>query len=336
MAKVCSIGGQAVMEGVMMKSPTGVAMAVRRADGTIATSYDNWTTRAKKGTFLGLPIIRGVVTFIESLSTGMTTLTESAKLAGEDIDEEPTRFEKWLSEKLGKSVESVVVGIAVLLAVVLSVGLFFLLPLGISSLIFGGLADVAGVWKSLTEGLIRLIIFIGYIMLCASIKDVKRTFMYHGAEHKTIACYEAEEELTPDNAMKHSRPHPRCGTNYLFLVMAVSILFFAAIGWNASFALRLVMRIAFLPIVAGLSYEVLRFAAKYDNAFTRIIRAPGMALQRITTKEPTEDMLEVAITAFNLALDPNYNNKQADAAAAETNAEAEEKAEAAQAPAKAE
>ena len=336
MAKVCSIGGQAVMEGVMMKSPTGVAMAVRRADGTIATSYDNWTTRAKKGTFLGLPIIRGVVTFIESLSTGMTTLTESAKLAGEDIDEEPTRFEKWLSEKLGKSVESVVVGIAVLLAIVLSVGLFFLLPLGISSLIFGGLADVAGVWKSLTEGLIRLIIFIGYIMLCASIKDVKRTFMYHGAEHKTIACYEAEEELTPDNAMKHSRLHPRCGTNYLFLVMAVSILFFAAIGWNASFALRLVMRIAFLPIVAGLSYEVLRFAAKYDNAFTRIIRAPGMALQRITTKEPTEDMLEVAITAFNLALDPNYNNKQADAAAAETNAEAEEKAEAAQAPAKAE
>ena len=336
MAKVCSIGGQAVREGLMMKSPTGVAMAVRRADGTIATSYDNWTTRAKKGTFLGLPIIRGVVTFIESLSTGMTTLTESAKLAGEDIDEEPTRFEKWLSEKLGKSVESVVVGIAVLLAVVLSVGLFFLLPLGISSLIFGGLADVAGVWKSLTEGLIRLIIFIGYIMLCASIKDVKRTFMYHGAEHKTIACYEAEEELTPDNAMKHSRLHPRCGTNYLFLVMAVSILFFAAIGWNASFALRLVMRIAFLPIVAGLSYEVLRFAAKYDNAFTRIIRAPGMALQRITTKEPTEDMLEVAITAFNLALDPNYNNKQADAAAAETNAEAEEKAEAAQAPAKAE
>ena len=336
MAKVCSIGGQAVMEGVMMKSPTGVAMAVRRADGTIATSYDNWTTRAKKGTFLGLPIIRGVVTFIESLSTGMTTLTESAKLAGEDIDEEPTRFEKWLSEKLGKSVESVVVGIAVLLAVVLSVGLFFLVPRGISSLIFGGLADVAGVWKSLTEGLIRLIIFIGYIMLCASIKDVKRTFMYHGAEHKTIACYEAEEELTPDNAMKHSRLHPRCGTNYLFLVMAVSILFFAAIGWNASFALRLVMRIAFLPIVAGLSYEVLRFAAKYDNAFTRIIRAPGMALQRITTKEPTEDMLEVAITAFNLALDPNYNNKQADAAAAETNAEAEEKAEAAQAPAKAE
>lgn len=315
MARVSSVGGQAVMEGVMMKSPTGVALAVRRADGTIATRYDNWTTKAQKGTFWGLPIIRGVVTFIESLTTGMNTLTESAKLAGEDIEEEPTKFEKWLSEKLGKSVESIVIGIAVILAVALSVGLFFMLPLGISSLIFGKAASVAGVWKSLTEGLVRLIIFIGYIAFCSSIKDVKRTFMYHGAEHKTIACYEAEEELTPENAAKHSRLHPRCGTNYLFLVMAVSILFFAAIGWNASFAVRLAMRIAFLPVVAGLSYEVLRLAARYDNWFTRIIRAPGMALQRITTKEPTPDMLEVAIAAFNLAMDPNYKVENAAGAA---------------------
>ena len=315
MARVSSIGGQAVMEGVMMKSPTGVALAVRRADGIIATRYDNWTTKAQKGTFWGLPIIRGVVTFIESLTTGMNTLTESAKLAGEDIEEEPTKFEKWLSEKLGKSVESVVIGIAVILAVALSVGLFFMLPLGISSLIFGKAASVAGVWKSLTEGLVRLIIFIGYLLLCSRIKDVKRTFMYHGAEHKTIACYEAEEELTPENAAKHSRLHPRCGTNYLFLVMAVSILFFAAVGWNASFAVRLAMRIAFLPVVAGLSYEVLRLAARYDNWFTRIIRAPGMALQRITTKEPTPDMLEVAIAAFNLAMDPNYKVENAAGAA---------------------
>ena len=315
MARVSSVGGQAVMEGVMMKSPTGVALAVRRADGIIATRYDNWTTKAQKGTFWGLPIIRGVVTFIESLTTGMNTLTESAKLAGEDIEEEPTKFEKWLSEKLGKSVESVVIGIAVILAVALSVGLFFMLPLGISSLIFGKAASVAGVWKSLTEGLVRLIIFIGYLLLCSRIKDVKRTFMYHGAEHKTIACYEAEEELTPENAAKHSRLHPRCGTNYLFLVMAVSILFFAAVGWNASFAVRLAMRIAFLPVVAGLSYEVLRLAARYDNWFTRIIRAPGMALQRITTKEPTPDMLEVAIAAFNLAMDPNYKVENAAGAA---------------------
>lgn len=305
MARVSSVGGQAVMEGVMMKSPTGVAMAVRCADGSISTKYDAWTTKAKKGTFYGLPIVRGVVTFIESLVTGMNTLTESAKLAGEEIDEEPTKFEKWLSEKLGKSVESIVIGVAVILAVALSVGLFFLLPLGISTLIFGGATEVAGVWKSLTEGLVRLIIFLGYIVLCSSMKDVRRVFMYHGAEHKTIACYEAEQPLTPENAMKHSRLHPRCGTNYLFLVMAVSILFFAAIGWNANFFARLAMRIIFLPVVAGLSYEVLRFAARHDNWFTRILRAPGMALQRLTTKEPTEDMLEVAITAFNLAMDPS-------------------------------
>lgn len=311
MARVSSVGGQAVMEGVMMKSPTGVAMAVRCADGSISTKYDAWTTKAKKGTFYGLPIVRGVVTFIESLVTGMNTLTDSAKLAGEEIDEEPTRFEKWLSEKLGKSVESIVIGVAVILAIALSVGLFFLLPLGISTLIFGGAAEVAGVWKSLTEGLVRLIIFLGYIMLCSSMKDVRRVFMYHGAEHKTIACYEAEQPLTPENAMKHSRLHPRCGTNYLFLVMAVSILFFAAIGWNANFFARLAMRIIFLPVVAGLSYEVLRFAAKHDNWFTRILRAPGMALQRLTTKEPTEDMLEVAITAFNLAMDPSYANTKA-------------------------
>ena len=153
MARVSSVGGQAVMEGVMMKSPTGVALAVRRADGTIATRYDSWTTKAQKGTFWGLPIIRGVVTFIESLTTGMNTLTESAKLAGEDIEEEPTKFEKWLSEKLGKSVESVVIGLAVILAVALSVGLFFMLPLGISSLIFGKAASVAGVGKALRRGL---------------------------------------------------------------------------------------------------------------------------------------------------------------------------------------
>ena len=321
MGKVCTVGGQAVMEGVMMKSPTGIAMAVRKPDGTIATQYKPQKSRAQKGTFLGLPIVRGVVAFVESLSVGMGTLTESAKLIGEEIDEEPTKFEKWLAEKLGKSVESVIMGFAVILAVCLAVGLFFVLPTLISSLLLGA-SEVASVWKSLTEGLVRLLIFLGYILLCSRVKDVRRVFMYHGAEHKTIACYEAEEPLTPENAMKHSRLHPRCGTNYLFLVMAVSILFFAVVGWNSNFFVRLATRLVFLPVVAGLSYEVLRFAAKYDNLFTRIIRAPGMGLQYITTKEPTPDMIEVAITAFELAMDPEgFAAKQAEKteiAAAET------------------
>ena len=321
MSKVCTVGGQAVMEGVMMKSPTGIAMAVRKPDGTIATQYKPQTSRAQKGTFLGLPIVRGVVTFVESLSVGMGTLTESAKLIGEEIDEEPTKFEKWLAEKLGKSVESVIMGFAVILAVCLAVGLFFVLPTLISSLLLGA-SEVASIWKSLTEGLVRLLIFLGYILLCSRVKDVRRVFMYHGAEHKTIACYEAEEPLTPENAVKHSRLHPRCGTNYLFLVMAVSILFFAVVGWNSNFFVRLATRLVFLPVVAGLSYEVLRFAAKHDNLLTRIIRAPGMGLQYITTKEPTPDMIEVAITAFELAMDPEgFAAKQAEkteAAAAET------------------
>lgn len=303
MSKVCTVGGQAVMEGVMMKSPTGIAMAVRKPDGSIATQYKPQKSRAQKGTFWGWPIVRGVVAFVESLSIGMGTLTESAKLAGEQIDEEPSKFEKWLAEKLGKSTESVIIGLAVLLAVCLAVGLFFVLPTLISGLILGG-SGVASVWKSLTEGVVRLLIFLGYILLCARVKDVRRVFMYHGAEHKTIACYEAEEPLTPENAMKHSRLHPRCGTNYLFLVMAVSILFFAVVGWNANVFVRLASRLIFLPFVAGISYELLRFAAKHDNLITRIIRAPGMGLQYITTKEPTPDMIEVAITAFELAMDP--------------------------------
>ncbi len=311
MGKVCTVGGQAVMEGVMMKSPDGIAVAVRRPDGTIGTQYKAQRSRAQKGTFFGLPIVRGVVAFVESLSTGMKTLTDSAKIAGEAFDEEPTKFEKWLAEKLGKSVENVVMGLAVVIAVLLAVGLFFVLPTLASSLVMGG-SDVASVWKSLTEGLVRLVIFLCYILLCSRVKDVRRVFMYHGAEHKTIACYEAEEPLTPENAMKHTRLHPRCGTNYLFLVMAVSILFFAAIGWNANLFVRLASRLVFLPVVAGVSYEVLRFAARYDNILTRIIRAPGMGLQYITTKEPTPDMIEVAITAFELAMDPaGFQAKQA-------------------------
>ncbi|MEA5059709.1 MAG: DUF1385 domain-containing protein [Candidatus Pelethousia sp.] len=328
--KKCSVGGQAVMEGVMMKSPTGIAMAVREPDGSIALDYMPFTTKAQKGTFLGLPIVRGVVAFVESISLGMGTLTKSAELAGEDYQEEPGKFEKWLAKKLGKSVEKVVMGMAVVIAVALSFGLFFLLPQLISSAVFSKVA-AGSLAKSLTEGVIRLLIFVGYILFCASVKEVRRIFMYHGAEHKTIACYEAEEAVTPENAMKHRRLHPRCGTNYLFLVMAVSILFFAVIGWNASFWMRILSRILFLPLVAGVSYELLRFAAKYENFLTKAIRAPGMALQYITTKEPTEDMLEVAIEAFNLAMLPDAEAKAKLAAHKAAKAQAEEAA-AAQAP----
>ena len=291
------------MEGVMMKSPKGIALSVRTAKGDIATEYTPFETKAKKGTFWGLPIVRGCVSFVEALMTGMQTLTRSTEMIGDEaFDEEPSKFELWLSRVLGKSVEKVIIGMAVILAIVLSVGLFFVLPLLGGSLLFKLAPTVPGTVRSLVEGVIRLLIFLGYIVAVSNVKDIRRVFMYHGAEHKTIACYEAEAPVTPQNAMRYSRLHPRCGTNYLFLVMAVSILFFAVVGWNDNFLLRLGSRLLFLPVVAGISYEVLRFAAKHDNVLTRIIRAPGMGLQKLTTKEPTEDMLEVAIASFKRAM----------------------------------
>lgn len=298
----------------MMKSPAGIAMAVRRDDGTIITSLKPNNSRVKKGSFLGLPVVRGVVAFIESLVTGMKLTMESAQMYGEDMlkDEEPSRFEKWLSEKSGRDINDIVMGVALVLGVLLAVGLFIFLPQLISSLIFG---EGRGLWRSLLEGLLRVAIYVGYLLACSSIKEMKRLFMYHGAEHKTISCYEAEEALTPANAAKHTRLHPRCGTNYLFLVMAISILVLTCIdavfqfGFKIkiensllAFLFRFGVRIIFLPLIAGLSYEVLQAAAKKDNWFTKIVRAPGMGLQLITTKEPTEDMLEVAIAAFSIAV----------------------------------
>ena len=323
-AKICSIGGQAVMEGVMMKAPTGIALAVRRADGSIATEYTPQENKAKKGTFLGWPIVRGVVIFIDSLTTGMRTITRSAELYGEEITEEPSKFEKWLSRVTGRPVDKIVVDIAVVLAVLLAVGLFFMLPTFLSGLILRGYQG-ATIWKSITEGFVRLAIFLGYLFAISRLKETKRLFMYHGAEHKTIACYEHGAELTPESAIQYSRLHPRCGTNYLFLVMAISILFFAVVGFNANFWLRLFSRILFLPVVAGISYEALRFGGRSESLLARIVRAPGMALQHITTVEPDEEMLEVAITAFKIALDPKayQEQKQAEEDAVKESAQAE-------------
>lgn len=319
------------MEGVMMKSDTGIAMAVRRADGKIVTSYKKQTIRINKGTFWSLPVVRGCVAFVESLIIGIKTTTESAKMYGEDAfaEEEPTRFEKWLAKVFGKNIEQVVIGVGMALGILLAVGLFIFLPQLVSSLIFG---EGKSIWRSLVEGLLRVSIYIGYLFACSSIKEMKRLFMYHGAEHKTIACYEAEDELTPKNAMKYKRLHPRCGTNYLFLVMAISILVLTCIdaiimyGFHftitnpvLAFIFRFGIRILSLPFIAGISYEVLCGAARRDNWLTKAVRAPGMALQLITTKEPTEDMIEVAMAAFYIAMGERsceyYNSEQTETSA---------------------
>lgn len=309
--KRTEIGGQAVMEGVMMKSPKGMALAVRTADGNIVLEYEKGKEPPKKGSFVTWPVIRGVVAFVQSLSSGMKITTRSAELLGEQFAEEPSKFEKWLAKVFGKSVMDVAMFIAVVLAIALSLGLFVFLPQLLVSL----LPIESEIYKSLLEGLLRLIIFLGYIMAVSAMKDIKRVFQYHGAEHKTIACYESGLELTPQNAATCSRLHPRCGTNYLFLVMAVSIvvLSVASVFLNRwipmdNFIIRLGSRLILIPFIAGISYEILKGAARRENIVCKIVRSPGLALQKLTTKEPDEAMLEVAITSFKLAMEPPDHN----------------------------
>ncbi|MEG1524221.1 MAG: DUF1385 domain-containing protein [Clostridia bacterium] len=300
--KKCSVGGQAVMEGVMMRTPTGgIALAVRQADGSIVKEYTKQPSKAKKGTFLGWPVVRGVVAFVESLTTSMRMMTRSAELFGDDATEEPDKFEQWLAKKTGKSAMDIAIVIAVFLAIVLALGLFILLPSLITQLI-PWQESTPTIWKSLVEGFARLLIFLLYISSISAMKDIRRVYMYHGAEHKTIACYEHEDEMTVENAMKHTRLHPRCGTNYLFLVMAISILFFALLPYSENFLFRFCTRLFFFPLVAGISYEVLQLAAASDGLLARIVRAPGLGLQYLTTREPDPEMIEVAIAAFQVAI----------------------------------
>ena len=333
--KHTDIGGQAVIEGVMMRSEKGTALVVRRSDGTLAKEFHHQRTRYKKGSFPTWPVVRGVYAFFKALSDGMNITTRAAEMLGEE-EEEPSKFEKWLAKRFNKSAMDVVKGVAIVFAILLAIGLFFLLPIGVIALLELIFGKMSAVWSAVVQGLIRLVIFLLYIYGISKIKDIRRVFMYHGAEHKTIACYEAELPMTPENATKCTRLHPRCGTNYLFLTMAVSIVVTTVVSalctlipgfsaWHDASGLnRFLFRIArivlILPI-AGVSYEVLKAAAKRDNLVCRIARAPGLALQHLTTKEPTADMLEVAIASFELALHPPKGDLEFDETAAAAKAE---------------
>ena len=315
--KRTDIGGQALIEGVMMRSEKGTAVVVRRSDGSLAKEFHHQRVRYRKGSFPTWPFVRGIYAFVQALSDGMSITTRAAELLGEET-EEPSKFELWLSKRFNKSAMDVVKGVAISLAAVLAIGLFVLLPIGIVELIELIFGKMNLAWSTVLQGVIRLAIFLLYIYGISRIKDIKRVFMYHGAEHKTIACYEAELDMTPQNAAKCTRLHPRCGTNYLFLTMAVSIIVTTAVTalctlipgfaeWEKVGMHRLLFRLArivLIPLIAGVSYEVLKAAAKSDNLVCRIVRAPGLALQHLTTQEPTEDMLEVAIASFELALHP--------------------------------
>lgn len=298
-----SIGGQAVIEGIMMRGPQKIATAVRKQDGEIVMEC-NPINKARKNKLFKIPIIRGCVNFFDSLILGVKSLMYSAKFFevdenGEQI-QEPGKVEAWLDKKLGsEKATNAVIYFSVVLSLIFSIGLFIVLP-----------AVVTGFMKkiienqfllTLAEGCVRIAIFLIYLTLVAQMKDIKRVFMYHGAEHKTIHCYENGEELTVENVRKHTRLHPRCGTSFLLIVMIVSVIVFSFISWENPIT-RLVLRLAFLPLVAGISYEIIKLAGKYENTFTGIISAPGMWLQYITTNEPDDSQIEVAIEAIKAVI----------------------------------
>lgn len=309
--KFCSnIGGQAVLEGVMMRGNKSKAIAVRSPDGNIVVESSRHKSIKEKSVFFRIPIIRGVISFFMSLFTGISDMMRSAEVYGADIQEEPNKFEKFISKKLKISATTLITVVSVLLGLAVSIALFIILPNYLTSLFFelDALYHAHAIYKNLCEGVIRMIIFVLYIVSISFMKDIKRTFMYHGAEHKTISCYEHNLELTVENAQKMSTVHDRCGTTFTFIVLIISILLFSLIaGWQESLWLRVIIRLALLPLVAGISYEILKFLAKFDNIFVRILKAPGLWLQKLTTKQPTDDMVEVAIKAFKTVLELDEN-----------------------------
>ena len=302
-----SIGGQAVIEGVMMKGPEKIATSVRKSDGEIETEVKD-VGKIRKNKFFKLPIIRGCVNFFDSMIIGVQSLMYSAKFFDVDEDgnpaeEEPSKFEKWLEEKLGsEKMMNVVIYFSVILSLFFSVGLFIILPGAVGEFIRIHINNNAVV--TFMEGVIRIGIFILYLALVSMTKDIKRVFMYHGAEHKAIYCYEHGEELTVENVKKYTRLHPRCGTSFLLIVMVVSMLVFFFIP-KMFFVYRLLLRLALMPVVAGISYEIIKYAGKHENTFTKIISAPGMWFQYITTREPDDSQIEVAITSLKAVLPEN-------------------------------
>ncbi len=308
------IGGQALIEGIMMRGPKLDAIVVRGKDGLRVETSER-KIHPKKSV-LSWPLIRGAVNFFDAQVTGVKALMRSADLSPEEYQEEPSKLDKWLEEKLGnEKFQKAVVGIAVALGLGMSILLFFLLPMVISSF-FDGIIH-SNLVRNLLEGLVRIVVFVAYMLLVSRMPEMKRVFAYHGAEHKTIRCYEAGLELTVENVSKQTRMHPRCGTSFLLIVMILSILVFsiASSGLLALVPdmesvcgpilykiLMILFKLLLLPAVVAISYEINRFVGRYDNAFTRAMTAPGMWFQNFTTNEPDEGMMEVAIEALRAVL----------------------------------
>lgn len=310
------IGGQALLEGIMMLGPSKRAMVCRKPDGTLAMEVSDRKLIKDRYPILGLPFLRGVVGFGSSMANGVKALMWSAEFYPEEegTPQEPSKFDLWLEKKLGsEKALSVIITLAAVLGVAFSVGLFFVLP----TLLTGGLLHFFPgfpLWgRNLLEGLCRIVIFLLYLFLCSRMKDIRRTFQYHGAEHKTIFCYEKGLELTVENVRQQPRQHPRCGTSFLFVVIFLSILLssivFSFVELTHPFA-RTGMHLLLLPFIVGLTYEINRFVGGHDNLFCRLIRRPGLWLQNFTTFEPDDSMIEVGIAAFQAVLPEKQGDDQ--------------------------
>lgn len=297
-------GGQALIEGIMMRGPDKESIVVRKPDGELEVKVEPLKLVKTRHPFLGLPLIRGPINFIDSMVHGVKALMYSAEFYPEDEDtpEEPSKLDAWLDKHLGsEKAMSVVVTLSVILGLGFSILLFFILPTLITGLLTRWVQSTLAL--SLVEGLVRMVIFLAYIILMSKLKDMKRVFRYHGAEHQTIFCYENGLPLTVENVRKMPRHHPRCGTSFLFVVMAVAIVIHAVIGvgWNNTW-LRLAVRLLSLPVIVSVTYEMNRFVGRHDNALTKILTAPGLWLQNWTTAEPDDSMIEVGIRALSEVL----------------------------------
>lgn len=294
------IGGQAVIEGVMMKNMDRYAVSVRKPNGKIETKVEECVSFAEKHPLFQLPVFRGMANFLESMVIGMKTLNSSASFYEDEEEQTESRTEQLLEKILGEKAEKIIMGIVLVFSLAISIGLFMILPY-IASEALGKLIRNEYVILFM-EGIIRIAIFLGYIVLISRMEDIKRVFMYHGAEHKTINCLEAGVPLTPENVDNFSRLHKRCGTSFIFIVMIISMVFFFFIRVDTIW-LRIVLRLLFLPLVAGVSYEFIRLAGSSDHPLVQIFSKPGLALQRLTTKEPDHSMIEVAIASVEGVFD---------------------------------
>lgn len=304
--KFASVGGQALIEGVMMRGIDKIAIVIRKSDGSLVTKVDpiekNFFSK-----FAKIPILRGIFAFFASMIVGIKALNYSAEFYEEGDGVEKGKFEVWMEKKFGDAADKIFVGISMLFALVITFIFFIALPAVVSSGLRGIISS--NLLLSLSEGVFKFALFLGYVVLISKMKEVNRVFQYHGAEHKSIRCYEAKEALTPENAAKHSRLHPRCGTSFLLIIVVLSTVIFAFLGNFDEPVVRIGLKLMFMPAVAGLAYEVIRYAGKHDSVIVDIISWPGMMFQKITTAEPDLLQLEVAIESLKAVIDADETSQ---------------------------